>query len=408
MNILNKRSNYWEYGFIILFPFYSTLHWAAPFVNLMAVAIFAFSYSKIWAKWRFFLMLVLMNIIYLAINYHLIYAMFLSDIVLHRDEYSPTLNEVPNFLKSIGETFYIFFIGNYHVGTFVTLPIFVLGCITAKNKIVKYLLFSAASIALLNGFYLYIVPLLEKIHPIIISFNIKRIKILLPLIWMAILAFSVKDLIKFPKGKSLSYFAIACLILSTLFANDEIINNYRNWTGFQRKPDINQFFANETMEAISNHIEKNKSNYRVAHLGINPTISQHNDFHTIDGLQAMYPLAHKNLMKEIMKGELEKDFDLVRYFDAWGNRCYLFSSELGKENNAFMISKNQDISIEQWSINTKLLKENGVEYIFSTVMIKNSNALDMQLRRVYLKTVMIIGEYSYIGSTNLNGKNIEQ
>jgi hypothetical protein len=35
LNILNRKTRVWEYGFIILFPFYSTIIWSAAFVNLL-------------------------------------------------------------------------------------------------------------------------------------------------------------------------------------------------------------------------------------------------------------------------------------------------------------------------------------------------------------------------------------
>jgi hypothetical protein len=383
LNILNRKTNYWEYGFIVLFPFYSTIIWSAAFVNLMVVAVAIFSYQKHYHIGRFLIMLGIMNVLYLAINYHLIYAYFISDVVLHRDEYSPTLNEVPNFLKAIGETFYILFIGSFHIGTMITLPIFILGMLNFNNKKVKYLMFSAIFIALLNGFYLYIVPLLEEIHPFIISFNIKRVKVLLPIIWMGIFAFSIKDLIQYKKGVWLSYFVLICTIVSTLFANDEIVNNYRNMLGFQKKPDAQQFFAEDTFDEIEQFIGKDKQSYRVAHLGINPTISQHNGFRTIDGYQAMYPLEHKKLMIDIVQGELDKDFKLVRYLIAWGNRCYLFSAELGKEHKAFMIDKHQQVEVKNWSINMDLLKENNVAYIFSTVTIGNAEELGLNLQKTF-------------------------
>ena len=242
-----------------------------------------------------------MDILYLAVNYHLIYAMFISDIPLHRDEYRLALNEIPSLLSAIGETAYIFFIGSYHVGTIVTFPIFVLACFNLSNKVVRHLVFIALGIAILNGFYIYMVPFLEKIHPIIISFNIKRIKVLLPFIWMAILAFSVREMYFHEKGKRLVYFTLICLMVTTLFANDEIIHNYRNMLGFQKKPDAKEFFAINTMNDIEKYIGKEKTSYRVAHLGMNPTISQHSGFLTIDGLQAIYPLAHKYIVpKDIL------------------------------------------------------------------------------------------------------------
>lgn len=378
LNILTGRSRFWEYGFIIIFPFYSNIVWSAPFVNAMLLAAFLAMWKQARRVLPYFGMILLMDMLYLAANYHLVYAMAFSDIALQRDSYAPLVSHSRSQVKSIGETAYLFLANHYHVGTMVNLGILLLAICAWSDRTVRRLTGIALAIALLNGFYLYIVPVLKDIHPLLISFRISRVKILLPFLWMLILAFSIRALLAEAVSRRLSYFVIGTTIVSTLFANDEILNNYRNWFGADRKPDAREFYAAATWTEIEKVIGRDKKDYIVAHLGLNPAISQYNGFRAIDGLQAMYPLEHKEFMMEVMRGELAKDEKLVRYFSAWGNRCYFFSSELGKEHAAFMIDKTMKVAVNDWSIDTELLRSAGVEYIFSSVGIGNAGALGLE------------------------------
>jgi hypothetical protein len=383
LEILKDRSRYRAYAFIVFFPFYSNMVWSILFVNALALAVLIVNTGRSGRLPVLIGLLALMNAIYIAANYHLVYAYFLSDLVLQREAYDPLAQHPRSFLKSIGESAYMFFANHYHIGTMVNLPILLLALLVPKGKHIRRLLWLALFIALLNGFYLYLVPALGKIHPLLLSFRITRVKMLLPFLWMGILAWSIKGLIKQPYGKSISAFTMAVLLFSTLFANDEILNNYRNLLGYQKKPDAGQFFAKETWQQIADHIGRDKAEYRIAHLGLNPAISLYNGFATIDGLQAIYPLEHKQYMVDVMSDELLEDEALMRYIHTWGNRCYFFSSELGKEHEAFMIDKSVRKVVKAWNIDTGMLLQRGVEYVFSSVEIGNAGQLDMELEKIF-------------------------
>ena len=76
------------------------------------------------------------------------------------------------------------------------------------------------------------------------------------------------------------------------------------------------------------------------------------------------------MSKAVCSEELEKDDDLKTYFDEWGNRCYLFSSEIPFQ---YYFTKNSKMEIEDWDVNINQLKNMGCDYILSTIKINNQN-----------------------------------
>lgn len=83
------------------------------------------------------------------------------------------------------------------------------------------------------------------------------------------------------------------------------------------------------MQEIDDAIGRDKSTYRVAHLGISPAPSLMHGFYTVDGYSNNYSLEYKHRFREVIAEELEKNEEVRVYFDLWGNRCYLFNSITG-------------------------------------------------------------------------------
>ncbi len=90
---------------------------------------------------------------------------------------------------------------------------------------------------------------------------------------------------------------------------------------------------------------------------------------TVDGYVNFYPLRYKASFRKVIAGELDKSKLLQRYFDTWGNRVYVFSSELGKE---YEYTKEHQVPVRHLSINTAQLKQIGATYLLSAVPIKNA------------------------------------
>ena len=84
-----------------------------------------------------------------------------------------------------------------------------------------------------------------------------------------------------------------------------------------------------------------------------------------------------------MQLELESNPKIKEKFDQWGNRCYLYSSELGVENVQNCQSAKDKLKIHQLKIDKIQIKKLGGFYIFSACEILNANELGLR----FLNTV---------------------
>ena len=106
---------------------------------------------------------------------------------------------------------------------------------------------------------------------------------------------------------------------------------------------------------------------------MHPAVTAYNGFYTIDGYSGMYSLDYKIKFREIIEPELRKYPSQSAKFDSWGNRCYLFSSELLPlwNHKDYIISKYSNIEINNLELDFEKMKQLPCHYIFSTVKINN-------------------------------------
>ena len=108
-------------------------------------------------------------------------------------------------------------------------------------------------------------------------------------------------------------------------------------------------------------------------VAINPAVALYNGFYTLDGYSTDYPLDYKHQFRNAISKELEKDNTIKTYFDEWGSRCYIFSTEIPLSTGL----NNVKDSIDELDIDTEVLKEMGADYIFSNAEILNSEQLNL-------------------------------
>ena len=135
------------------------------------------------------------------------------------------------------------------------------------------------------------------------------------------------------------------------------------------------YFAEDLMREIDAAIyEKTgltKEQYRVASLGMCPAPALEAGFYCIDGYSNNYSLEYKHEFREIIEKELEKCPEMQVYFDTWGSRCYLFTSE---SRNYYYRSKYDSFRYEDLELNTEKMREMGCKYLFSAAEIEKENA----------------------------------
>lgn len=130
-----------------------------------------------------------------------------------------------------------------------------------------------------------------------------------------------------------------------------------------------QYYASDVMAQIDEVIGRKKAEYRVVSLGMPPAAAIYHGFYSLDGYSNNYSLAYKHEFRKIIASELDKNADLMWYFDHWGNRCYLMSAESGGQP---MIAKNQASSYKDLDLNIDALESMGCEYILSAMEIENA------------------------------------
>ncbi|PEL13721.1 DUF6044 family protein [Bacillus sp. AFS017336] len=384
LNIRSGKHNWKDWITLILLPFYSSF--VLGFFFFLAFMGFLWLRDVIVKKKLnlvFFLSILLMTLMYLGIEYRLVYSLVFPTEPTSRNEFvSSTLG----FWHTVRLVFKNYFLGHTHVLTLHTLVIVPLSFITfwiIRNK--------KRNISERRFYYLFVLNFLLSVwyafwfykgwkplkdhYQLLNTFNFARFHFLRPLI--IYMMFAVGGYLLWLKGKGWRKFVKICLVVQVLVmfcANDEIV--YR----VAGKPSYKQFYAVDQFTEIAKYIGKPKNSYRVASIGIHPAIAQYNGFYTLDTYNNFYSLKYKHQFRKIIAPELKKSPLLENYFDHWGGRCYIFVAELGKN---YEFKKNSNVRIHHLQLNMSVFKKMGGQYIFSAVPIDNAKSNDLVLKKTF-------------------------
>lgn len=377
LNIMNNNQRLWDFLIIIMFPFYSNLILVALFIiTFLILLLVVDTLNKQTLNIKFLLAIILLGLVYLLVEFQMIYSLFIHEsYTSHRAAWDRWKDfDIPsNLHKSIQ----IFISTQYHTGSFPTFVIIIsallASVILVKRKILNEhfvsLVPSIAVICLIYGFHDWIVYYLKDAIPVLRYFNASRFYFLLPMLWMLLFAVSLKEIRKVKMLVPLIPLLLISQLVVLFYSNIEYMNNVKLLMGKKIDyPTYSEFFATKLFSDIDRYINRPKSSYRIASIGIHPSIAQFNGYYTLDGYQVSYVLSYKEKFRGIIERELDKNDALRLYFDEWGNRCYIFVSELGK---SYTFSKNELIEIKELDLNTPILKELGCMYILSSVRILN-------------------------------------
>lgn len=223
-------------------------------------------------------------------------------------------------------------------------------------------------------------------------FQIERFYWLYPALWYLEFALSAAVLWRTPvpgtgRRMLVGKLAAICICLlptlqllkvnSGMYLNVNQINNGSGVTGYI---SWESWFAEDLMQEIDDAIGRDKSTYRVAHLGISPAPSLMHGFYTVDGYSNNYSLEYKHRFREVIAAELEKNEEVRVYFDLWGNRCYLFNSITG---NYMQLKKGNTLVYEGLEFDMDALRELGCEYLFSGAEIGDAERMGLELVGYY-------------------------
>lgn len=386
LNIKNKQSTTWDWIIICLLPFYSSFILSFSFfIGCLGLwwLIDAIIHRKINRLW--FFALAVMTLIYICINYRVIYEMFIqSSFVSHRVEFSRGSLDT----KQMFERAFIYFtLGQTHVirlTQYIVLPVtlfaFLIGILYRKKVGLLWFLFLLNILfsVLIAAYYWQRTWELVDLFPIIRSFNFGRIHFLEPLLWYMGFAIALYVIMLcFRRGKLYAYLILAAQILLLFSFNEQIKYSYYHY------PTFREFYSTALFQDIKTYIGKDPSTYRVVTIGLHPAIAEYNGFYTLDGYVPSYPLRYKRQFREIIAPELEKNASMRHYFDEWGSRCYIFVNELGKH---YRYTKNHHRTIHHLALNTSAFQKMGGEYVLSAVKIGNAGENDLILQKKFTRS----------------------
>jgi len=383
LNIRSGNIKLWSWLILLFVPMYSSFIYVYIFFLFLMFIFWIYDFIKTKrSNYVFLISIIFMVIVYLIVEYRLIYEMFFNQsFVSHRTEWSLRHYNIRDTLNiSIGN----FIFGQNHVHSLqqyfinISVLISIIAMVIRKriDKIQIFLLSLTFIISLWYGFFRWrgMLVIKDKID-LFNSFNLSRFHWLHPTIWYLIFFLALVFIIKNLKlGKYIVIFLLLFQMSFLFYSNSEFVERRNNG------PSYKQFYSVELFEEIKEVIGEKQNDYRVASIGFHPSIAIYNGFFTIDGFHANYPLEYKHEFRKVIEKELEKNEEIQRYFDDQADRCYVMVSEIGRN---FMIDKSMNIELNDLELNNAALKDLNCKYILSSVLINNSEASGLELIKVF-------------------------
>lgn len=385
LNIRARCDKKSDWLILLLVPFYSSLIYSfAFFLFLMGLWWLYDVVIKRQANWRWLAAMFIMGLVYLLVEYRLLYNIFFDPgFVSIRSEFP--LYRIEAKRAALKQCIDNFVFGQFHAASLqqlVILPAALMALLIAGIKrrwphLLVGLLFLTGVISIWYGFWFFKgwVPIKQQL-PFLAEVNMSRFHWLHPLLWYTIFALALKAILE--AGRPGKYVVAVLLVLQVGFLfynNDEIT---------QREiavPSYKEFYAEHMHQEIAQFIGKDQKDYRVVSIGMHPAITQYNGFYTLDAYVGNYPLEYKHEFRKIMARELDKSPFYRDYFDhLGGSRCYLFVEKLMYNT---MMTKDHNIVIEELALDSAQLKKMGGRYVFSALEIQNSKYIGLKLLKVF-------------------------
>lgn len=223
------------------------------------------------------------------------------------------------------------------------------------------------------------------------AFQMNRVLWIAPCLWYLFCACGMaliwKMLLETPKNPlswccGLAAAAAVCFTGIQIFLAGDIKTNIQKL----RDPDykilsFSDYYAIGVMDQVMGFLQEETGmsprEYRVASLGIDPAAALYQGFYCLDGYSNNYSLDYKHAFRELLEPELERSDYLRKYFDDWGNRCYLFSSECP---GYYTIEKN-GFYFQDYQLDTEAMRRLGGRYLLSAAYIANAEEIGLKLLR---------------------------
>ncbi|WP_022823495.1 DUF6044 family protein [Hymenobacter norwichensis] len=387
-------ARWWHWVIIAGFPLWSTFVFVGPFV-LTALGLLTLCDWRTTSRlnWRLVVGLGLLLVMYVVVEWPLFYSLLFKQFVPHRLEFDMRRLTPMGLVAGLRSSAQFFLFGQYHASRFLRLAallavgVAVVLAPTERRPVLgrrlAVLLLALGGLALFSGFYPQLVAAAQTRLPAVGVFNFGRFHYLTPLLWFAVLALALREVSgRWQVG------LVGLQLLVGLGMNPEWLNNLRELAGYPKpnEPTYAEYVSEPLFQAVQQAVQRQTglqpAQYRVVCLGFPPAVAQLNNFYTLDSYQNNYPLPYKYQFRPLIAGELAKSPTLQTYFDAWGNRCYAFSAELGKD---FRVGAFQRRVVQDFTFDTPNFRKLGGRYVLSAAHLAQPGRTGLRLVGVFTR-----------------------
>lgn len=361
-NFYEGNWNWRDLLVLLFYAFYSSLILTGLFILIYCVIILLLGWFKRGKlNFQFVIGIFFLSFFYVVTHYRLFMAfLFETDYISHRVEFKTHPIGIKQSLKMGWRLFLNQQDHSESLHRKVILPLVLLTVFFIKTpnrlKEIKFsvlILLVLTLTALFYGFYTStMLHLVTNFITSVLPIQFDRFYMLSPVLWYILFAFALKTLWNTETIRRTLIYLLLLFQFFIVLSNHELIVNRNNTT-------YEEYYAEEIYSEVKNEVEKISSDCKVISVGLDPVIAQFNGLKTLDAYFADYPLKEKHEFRKIIEGELNRNEELKVYFDDWGSRRYIFSSELKKKKN----------HIDTLALNYKLLEKENVQFVLSSVLI---------------------------------------
>ncbi|MVN77294.1 hypothetical protein GO988_13240 [Hymenobacter sp. HMF4947] len=384
------------------FPLWSIFVYVGPFIAVVWGSLLAFDLvqggrAAVGRTVRGAAGLALLLALYVVVEWPLFYSLLVAkQFVSHREEFD-FVRLLPHGVGvGLKEALRFFWLGQYHASPFfrgvvlLAVALVLRQLAPARRQLLRrrvgLVLAGLAGVSLFCGFAPQLAMLYQKQLPLLHAFTLNRFHFLMSLTWFMVLVLALRELPATPGAWRLAYALVGLQFVVALPLNAEYVANLRILAGVPKAnaPSYAAFTApglfGQVKAAIYQRTGQLPPAYRVASLGLPPAVAQLNDFYTLDSNQNSYPLPYKHAFRPLIAGELAKSPALATYFDAWGNRCYLMSAELGRN---YLIGQQPPRTVQHFAFDAAAFRRLGGRYVLSAVQLAHPEESGLQLLSVF-------------------------
>lgn len=360
--------------FIIIFPFYSVFFLTGMYI-VGGLGSIIFLYLILYKKLNKELIFIFVFLVltYILVDYKLFFYFLGYDSI--RSDFGGDSNL--NIKELITSNL---FVTQYHAARFSTIFVLVVSIIALFISKFKNRVQNGLFLILILSIFLIVIFEFMKLYlsdyKLILSLSFDRIGLFLPVLWFVLFANSLNILMHFTKFKQYDISNIRNIIVITIVSIQFILilnaDSYYKDTlkelCHSSKSSIysvsyKEFFMKDAILEITRGLTINTKE-KVGAIGFYPTILNYNGYSTIGGYSTLYSKLYKKRFRKLIQNELQLDTSLKKYYDNWGGRAYVFSSEINKNNNS---SKAINIYL-----NSTSYKDLNLCYLFSKFKFLNS------------------------------------